>query len=113
MGMPDQELKAAAEEASATKSLLVFRGVEKGGDTGTITRGLYQLVKDIKPVPGAVIDPILFTRFNVQSVPTMIETNAAGETRNARGLPGFGWMSKQEAGDLGQRGPVFGILNRT
>ena len=110
MGMPEQELKAAAEEASETKSLLVFRGVEKGGDTGTITRGLYQLVKDIKPVPGAVIDPILFTRFNVQSVPTMIETNAAGETRKARGLPGFGWMSKQEAGDLGQRGPVFGIL---
>jgi len=36
MSMPAQELKAAAEEAAATKSLLVFRGVEKGGDTGTI-----------------------------------------------------------------------------
>ena len=109
MGMPTQELKAAAEEAAATKSLLVFRGVEKGGDTGTITRRLYQVVKDIKPVPGAVIDPTLFTRFNVQAVPTMIETNADGETRTARGLPGFDWMSKQDASDLGQKGPVFGI----
>lgn len=109
MSMPTQELKAAAEEASATKSSLVFRGVEKGGDTGTITRRLYATVKDIKPIPGAVIDPLLFTRFNVQAVPTMIETNADGETRTARGLPGFAWMSKQDAGDLGQRGPVFDI----
>jgi conjugal transfer pilus assembly protein TraW len=109
MGMPTQELKAAAEEAAATKSLLVFRGVEKGGDTGTITRRLYEIVKDIKPVPGTVIDPTLFTRFNVQAVPTMIETNTDGETRTARGLPGFDWMSKRNAGNLGQRGPVFGI----
>ncbi len=109
MSMPAQELKAAAEEAAATKSLLVFRGVEKGGDTGTITRRLYEVVKDIKPVPGAVIDPTLFTRFGVQAVPTMIETNADGETRTARGLPGFDWMSKRDASDLGQRGPVFGI----
>ena len=109
MGMPDQELRAAAEEAAETKSLLVFRGVAKGGDTGTITRGLYQLVKDLKPVPGAVIDPLLFTRFNVQAVPTLVETNAAGETRIARGMPGFNWLSQQDAGDLGQKGPVFGI----
>ncbi|MFA5922719.1 MAG: TrbC family F-type conjugative pilus assembly protein [Methylococcaceae bacterium] len=109
MGMPTQELKAAALEASTTNSVLVFRGVEKGGDTGTITRRLYEVVKDIKPVPGAVIDPTLFTRFNVQAVPTMIETNADGETRTARGLPGFDWMSKRDAGDLGQRGQVFGI----
>ena len=109
MGMPMHELKAAAEQASATKSLLVFRGVDKGGDTGTITRKLYEIVKDINPVPGAVIDPTLFTRFNVQAVPTMIETNADGETRIARGLPGFSWMSKQDVGDLGQRGPAYGI----
>ena len=109
MGMPEQELKAAAEEASWTKSILVFRGVAKGGDTGTITRGLYPLVKDLKPVPGTVIDPLLFTRFNVHNVPTLIETNARGETRIAKGLPGFDWMSKQDAGDLGQKGPVFEI----
>jgi conjugal transfer pilus assembly protein TraW len=109
MGMPTQELKAAALEATTTNSVLVFRGVEKGGDTGTITRRLYAVVKDIKPVPGTVIDPTLFTRFNVQAVPTMIETNADGETRTARGLPGFNWMSKQETGDLGQKGSVFGI----
>ena len=104
MGMPIHELKAAAEEASATKSILVFRGVEQGGDTGTITKRLYEVVKEIKPFPSSVIDPTLFTRFNVKVVPTMIETNKAGETRIARGLPGFGWLSKQAPGDLGQRG---------
>jgi conjugal transfer pilus assembly protein TraW len=64
----------------------------------------------MKPVPGAVIDPTLFTRFNVNVVPTLIETDAAGKTRIARGLPGFEWLSKQEPGDHGQRGPTFGIL---
>lgn len=110
MGMPTHELKAAANEASMTGSVLVFRGVEKSGDTGTITRGLYDIVKDIKPVPSAVIDPMLFTRFNVLSAPTMVETNADGETRVVRGLPGFVWLGKQETGDLGQKGPVFEIV---
>lgn len=109
LGMPTHELKAAAEEASESKSLLVFRGVEPGGNTGTIARKLYEIVKDIKPVPSAVIDPTLFTRFHVQAVPTMIESNEKGEIRVARGLPGFDWISKQEHGDLGQKGPVFGI----
>jgi conjugal transfer pilus assembly protein TraW len=107
--MPPNEMKAAAEEAAATQSILVFRGVEKGGDTGTITRKLYATVKDMKPVPAAVIDPLLYTRFQVASVPTMIETNVKGETRIARGLPGFNWLSKQDTGDSGQKGPVFGI----
>jgi conjugal transfer pilus assembly protein TraW len=109
MSMPPHELKAAAEEAAESKSLLVFRGVEKGSDTGTITKRLYEIVKDMKPVPGAVIDPTLFTRFNVQAVPSMIETNEAGETRSARGLPGFEWLSKQDVGDHGQRGATFEI----
>lgn len=110
IGMPTQELKAAAAEASETQSLLVFRGVEKGGDTGTVTKRLYGVIKDIKPIPASVIDPVLFQKFNVNVVPTMVETNAREETRMARGLPGFNWMSKQDAGDLGHRGPVFGIL---
>ena len=109
-GMPMHEMKAAAEEAAATKSVLVFRGVEKDQNTGVITKKLYPIVKDMKPVPGAVIDPTLFTRFNVNAVPTMVETDSEGKTRIARGLPGFGWLSKQDPGDLGQKGPIYGIL---
>lgn len=109
-GMPMHEMKAAAEEAAATKSVLVFRGVEKDQNTGVITKKLYPIVKDMKPVPSAVIDPTLFTRFNVNAVPTMVETDSEGKTRIARGLPGFGWLSKQDPGDLGQKGPIYGIL---
>jgi conjugal transfer pilus assembly protein TraW len=108
--MPAHEIRAAAEEAATSKSVLVFRGVEPGTHTGSITKKLIPIVKDLKPVPGAVIDPTLFTRFNVNVVPTMIETDAEGKTRIARGLPGFEWLSKQEPGDHGQRGPTFGIL---
>ena len=109
-GMPTHALKAAAEEAAATGSILVFRGVEKDQNTGLITQKLLPIVKNLQPVPGAVIDPTLFTRFNVTAVPTMIETDAEGQTRSARGLPGFMWLSKQELGDHGQRGPIYGIL---
>lgn len=108
-GMPEQEIKAAAVEAAATDSILVFRGVEKDGNTGSITKRLYPLVKKMNPVPKAVIDPLLFTRFNITVVPSMVETNSSGETRWARGLPGFNWLSQQDAGDLGKRGPVFAI----
>jgi conjugal transfer pilus assembly protein TraW len=109
MAMPPAELKAAAQEASATQSSLVFRGVAKGGDTGSISMRLYQTIKDIKPPPASVIDPTLFTRFGIDAVPTMVETNAQDETRSSRGLPGFRWMAKQGQGDLGKKGPVFGI----
>lgn len=109
-GMPTHELKAAAEEAAATKSILVFRGVEKDENTGLITKKLLPIVHNMKHVPGAVIDPTLFTRFNVTAVPTMIETDTEGNTRSARGLPGFKWLSKQEPGDYGQKGPIYGIL---
>jgi conjugal transfer pilus assembly protein TraW len=109
-GMPMHEMKAAAEEAAATKSILVFRGVEKDQNTGSITKKLLPIVRKLKPVPGAVIDPTLFTRFNITAVPTIVETDAEGKTRSARGLPGFDWLSKQEPGDHGQRGPIYGIL---
>jgi conjugal transfer pilus assembly protein TraW len=109
-GMPMHEMKAAAEEAAATKSILVFRGVEKDQNTGSITKKLLPIVQKLKPVPGAVIDPTLFTRFNVTAVPTIVETDAEGKTRSARGLPGFDWLSEQEPGDYGQRGPIYGIL---
>ncbi len=108
-GMPEQELKAAAEEAQSTKSILVFRGVGRDQNTGDITNKLYPIVKDMKPVPGVVIDPTLFTRFMVSAVPTMIETDSEGKTRIARGLPGFKWLSQQEPGDSGQKGPIYDI----
>ena len=108
-GMPAEEIKAAAEEAPATQSILVFRGVEKEGNTAGITRRLYKIIKPLKPVPATVIDPLLFTRFNVTAVPTMIESNSQQETRVTRGLPGFDWLSKQDPGDVGQKGPVFEI----
>jgi len=110
LGMPEAELKAAAMEASVTQSYLVFRGVERGANTGSIAKRLYGLVKDLRPVPSAIIDPTVFTRFNVTAVPMLVEVNSQGETRQVKGLPGFRWLAKQGPGDLGQRGAVYGIL---
>lgn len=109
MSMPKLELKAAVEEAAEKKATLVFRGVKKGGDTGTVTRELYSASKHIKLTTSAVIDPLMFSRFNIQVVPTLVEINTKGETRIARGLPGFDWMTKQDDGDLGLKGQVYSI----
>ncbi|MDD5277759.1 MAG: TrbC family F-type conjugative pilus assembly protein [Methylovulum sp.] len=108
-GMPDEELKAAAKEAAETHSALVFRGVAEGENTGALARRLYRLVNGIQPMPGAVIDPLLFKRFGVKAVPTMVVIDKAGLVRSVRGLPGFAWLSKQDIGDAGQKGQVYTI----
>jgi conjugal transfer pilus assembly protein TraW len=109
LSMPEEELKAAVYEASESRAMLVFRGVPKGHDISSIAKALVVLVGSVQPIPAAVIDPTLFTRFGVGAVPTLVEVNAEGELRKTRGLPGFKWMALQEPGDLGQTGRLFEI----
>lgn len=109
LSMPEAEIKAAARAATQNKAILVFRGIAKDQDIRSISLPLLPIVKDIKPVPAAMIDPSLFTRFAVTSVPTVIEVNDKGEVRQAHGLLGFEWLASQEPGDLGQRGSVYEI----
>lgn len=109
MSMPEAELKAAAREAASHNAILVFRGIAKGQDIRSISLPLLPVVKDIKPVPAAVIDPTLFNRFGVSAVPSLVDINDDGVVRQARGLLGFSWMASQEPGDLGQRGTVYNI----
>ena len=108
-GMPLEELKAAAKEASETKAALVFRGVAEGENTGQLAQRLAEVIKGIKPIPGAIIDPLLFNNMAVSTVPTMVSTDAQGHTRRVRGLPGFLWLDRQDEGDAGQKGPVYTI----
>ncbi|PPD50733.1 MAG: hypothetical protein CTY16_01040 [Methylobacter sp.] len=107
--MPLEELKAAAKEASETKAALVFRGVAEGENTGQLAQRLAEVIKGIKPIPGAIIDPLLFNNMAVSTVPTMVSTDAQGHTRRVRGLPGFNWLDRQDEGDTGQKGPVYMI----
>ena len=108
-GMPDEELKACAKEAAETGAVLVFRGIREGENTGTLALRLAALAQAIKPTPGAVIDPLLFRRHNVLSVPALVSADRQGRTRKVAGLAGFSWLERQDVGDLGQKGPVYGI----
>lgn len=108
-GMPVEELKAAAKEASESGAALVFRGVAEGENTGQLANRLADAIKGIKPIPGAIIDPLLFNKMAVSTVPTMVSTDAQGHTRRVRGLPGFNWLDRQDEGDSGQKGPVYAI----
>lgn len=108
-GMPLEELKAAAKEASETTAALVFRGVAEGENTEQLAQRLADVISGIKPTPGAIIDPLLFNKMTVSTVPTMVSIDAHGHTRRVRGLPGFLWLDKQGEGDAGQKGPVYAI----
>lgn len=108
-GMPLAELKAAAKEAAETKAVLVFRGVAEGENTGQLAQRLADVIKGIMPIPGAIIDPLLFNKLAVSTVPTMVSIDAEGHTRRVRGLPGFVWLDRQDEGDAGQKGPVYTI----
>ena len=108
-GMPAQELLAAAREAAESQAVLVFRGVDANGNTGTLGLRLANVVKAIKPTPGAIIDPLLFKRFAITAVPAQVISDAQGQVRRAQGLPGFAWLARQDVGDAGQKGPVYAI----
>ncbi len=110
LGMPAEEVRQAAISASDDKAMLVLRGVEPGSSADKTGLKLLSMINDVKPTPVAVIDPTLFSKFKIHSVPTMVENNKKNEIRIARGLPGFKWMDHQEPGDLGVKGQVFGIL---
>lgn len=109
LALPETELKAAALEALESSATLVFRGVPPDRDITALTVPLTRLAQDIKRLPPTVVDPTLFTRFDVNAVPTLVSVDENKQERKAKGLPGFSWLSKQDAGDLGQRGPVYGI----
>lgn len=108
-GMPDEELLASAKEAAEAHAVLVFRGIKEGENTGTLALRLARLTKGIKPTPGAVIDPLLFTKHTVKNVPTLVSTDAVGNTKKVAGLPSFSWLENQDAGDSGQKGSVYAI----
>jgi len=109
-GIPVEELKAAAKEAAETKAALVFRGVAEGENTGQLAQRLAEVIKGIKPIPGAIIDPLLFNKLAVSTVPTMVSIDTEGHARRVRGLPGFNWLDKQDEGESGQKGPVYTII---
>lgn len=104
-------------EASANPDLtVVFQGIPKGTKIPAAFLDLQQLAKDFDPMPSIALNPLLFQRHNVTSVPELMALTE-GEWRDQKchqevrsrvaGITSLSYIeSRLDEGDLGQRGPI-------
>jgi len=117
-----QGLKDLLDMASGNPDVLVvFRGIPENANLGEAMLEIQQMAAERDPVPNIVINPVLFTEYNVTSVPTIIVRKEQSvlpgelpeEVARVAGLSNPAWLLRQvEAGtdgDLGVRGPVENI----
>ena len=117
-----QGLKDLLDMASGNPDVLVvFRGIPENANLGEAMLEIQQMAAERDPVPNIVINPVLFTEYNVTSVPTIIVRKEQSvlpgelpeEVARVAGLSNPAWLLRQvEAGtdgDLGVRGPVESI----
>ena len=102
-------------------SVVVFRGIPEDANLGDAILGIQQFAAELDPIPNVVINPMLFTEYNVTSVPTIIIRKQQSvmpgqlpeELARVSGLVNPGWLQARaeagEEGDLGVRGPIAEI----
>lgn len=137
----DAELRRiikAAGETDRTDIVVAFRGVPEGMNINEGVLAMQSIYADLKKVPGIVIDPTLFTTYEVKQVPTVVrakgrsvvEMVAAEQGKpdqptvpqrikkgemvaKVEGLDNDRWLKEQielgERGDLGIKGDVRDI----
>lgn len=117
-----QGLKDVLDMASGNPDMLVvFRGIPENANLGEAMLEIQRMAAKRDPVPNIVINPVLFTEYNVTSVPTIIVRKEQSvmpgelpeEVARVAGLSNPEWLLSQiqggKDGDLGVRGPVESI----
>lgn len=104
-------------EASANPELtVVFQGIPKGTKMPAAFLDLQQLAKEYDPMPSIALNPLMFQRHNVESVPEIMVLSE-GEWRDQKchqevrsrvaGITSLSYLEDRlDEGDLGQRGPI-------
>ena len=117
-------LKDVLDTASGENDVVVvFRGIPNGMNIGDGIKAVQKLAKQMDPVPNIVINPVLFKKHNVTSVPTIIileKKTKPGhnpkELAKVIGLSTLEWIRKKvgagESGDFGVRGPTVEIMEQ-
>lgn len=118
----NQGLKDVLDMASGNPDvLIVFRGIPENANLGEAMLEIQQMAAKRDPVPNIVINPVLFTEYNVTSVPTIIVRKEQSvlpgelpeEVARVAGLSNPAWLVRQVKagvdGNLGVRGPVESI----
>lgn len=110
----DDVLTAVSGQPDA---VIVFRGIPEGMNLGQGVKAIQDLAAKKDPVPNIIINPMLFKKHAVTSVPTIVMLDGEQLTdqlpkvvAQVSGLADPRWLSRQvqlgETGDLGVKGPV-------
>ncbi|WP_024608559.1 TrbC family F-type conjugative pilus assembly protein [Pseudoalteromonas sp. TAB23] len=118
----EQSLKDILGMASQNQDVVVaFRGIPQEANLGEAMLEIQNVASGYSPMPNIVINPVLFTEYNVTSVPTIIarkeQSVIAGqlpeEVARVLGLSNPNWLMNKinsgETGNLGIRGPIESI----
>lgn len=117
------EIKSIMESASKiNNATIVFRGIPKGMKLIEAINLIQSISSGIDPVPNTIINPNLFTSYQVTSVPTLIMLDKSrGYTPGkypsykaiVHGISEPNWIITEVAhgntGDLGVKGPIENI----
>lgn len=108
--MTTSEVKAAIEVSTETGATLVFRGIKQGQAIDHVGRFVGEIIKGNKDLrPTVIINPVLFTEYAVESVPTSVVI-MDGVMIRATGTISIDYLlselEDEKSGDLGLIGSV-------
>jgi len=101
-----------------SQSVVVFRGVMDVDNFASSLLEIQKIAGRQSPVTNTVLDPTLFKKYNITSVPTIVYLDEFQDRELARvvGLSNPKWIADRvkhgEKGDMGTRGPVEDIAER-
>jgi len=116
-GMPIVDLKDMLKQADGRQDVeIVFRGIDENETFKDFFSTMSLLMKQakVKEPPAISINPPLFKKYNVESVPQIFLVKDGRAVAHAKGLYGIDWIKEQyhdndRAGDLGTYGGLDDI----
>jgi conjugal transfer pilus assembly protein TraW len=97
-GQPETELVDLFEEASSDKrTTVVFRGIYPNESLNEGLRDIHRILKKAttESVPNIIIDPTLFTQFNINSSPVLVLSKGKELLAKANGTYAIEWINRE------------------
>ena len=107
--MPEREFMEALAYAADENATVVLRGIDPGSDLGSFIKKVKGFGKQLKKVPNTFLDPILFRKYQIDAVPTLVEGLPGHQAKSVKGLLNFAWLAKKPPGDYGTRGNTYPV----
>ena len=94
-------------------SIIVFRGVAENSDLTEGITLIHSLINGLEPLPNIIIDPTMFKKNNIDTVPTIVIKKQGQEQARVSGLISPEWILNEIEndfrGDAGVKGNTYEI----